>query len=199
MHYLVSIPQLRKHELVIKSSVFARPKLLLNGVPLKKVKGVYCLTSNSGKNLFIELKFDPMDMSVPKIVCNNEIITIVPPLGLSAKIYIFVPLILAALLVFSLFQTITDFWNKLTITSVAALIGLCWVYFSTHFARFRCNNTPFTGHSRNDRFMRLMYILLALCFIIQIHNHYVHIRLHIERVPHFCHGAKYGGRYLDYK
>jgi hypothetical protein len=69
----------RRHLSVETASVFSAPKLLLNSTVVKKVKGRYPVTSDSGAEKLIQLRYNLVD-PVPTLKIDGEAVNLLEPL-----------------------------------------------------------------------------------------------------------------------
>jgi hypothetical protein len=69
----------RQHLFVETASVFSGPKLLLNGAVVKKEKGRYPVTSDSGAEKLIQMRYNLVD-PVPSLKIDGEAVNLVEPL-----------------------------------------------------------------------------------------------------------------------
>jgi hypothetical protein len=73
-------PAFKRQNLTVQTaSVFSGPKVLLNGVVVKKEKGRYPVTADSGDKKLIQLKYNLID-PVPGIKVDGESVNLVEPL-----------------------------------------------------------------------------------------------------------------------
>jgi hypothetical protein len=69
----------RRHLSVETASVFRTPKLLLNDAVVKKEKGRYSVTSDSGAEKLIQMRYNLVD-PVPKLKIDGEAVNLLEPL-----------------------------------------------------------------------------------------------------------------------
>jgi len=69
----------RQHLSVETASVFSGPKLLLNGAVVKKVKGRYPVTSDTGAQKLIQMRYNLVD-PVPTLKIDGEAANLAEPL-----------------------------------------------------------------------------------------------------------------------
>jgi hypothetical protein len=80
MRIQISHPEFKRQHLTLETaSVFSGPKLLLNGMVVKKQKGRYRVASDSGAEKLIQLKYNLVD-PVPGIKIDGEGVNLVEPL-----------------------------------------------------------------------------------------------------------------------
>ena len=73
-------PEFKSQRITVEPAAnFSGQKLLLNGVVVKKQKGRYVVTSDSGAETTIQLKYHYLD-PIPKIKINDEVTEIASPL-----------------------------------------------------------------------------------------------------------------------
>ena len=92
--YAIQIPGFEDHEILLKPTMLAMPKLLFDGKPVKRDKPskLFALTSNEGLIAKINLRpsfFDPL----PKIWVDDEKLTLAPPLKWYQWVWMGIPLV----------------------------------------------------------------------------------------------------------
>jgi hypothetical protein len=81
MRIEVHHPAFKRQQLSVEtaSSVFATPKLTLNGAVVKKQKGRYPVTSDTGAEKLIQLRYNLID-PVPTLKVDGEAVNLLEPL-----------------------------------------------------------------------------------------------------------------------
>ena len=81
MRIEVSHPAFKRQRLAVEtaSSVFSGPKLLLNGVAVKKVKGRYPVASDSGAEKLVQMRYNLID-PVPTLKIDEQPVNLLEPL-----------------------------------------------------------------------------------------------------------------------
>jgi hypothetical protein len=88
-------PEFRSQRITVEpAGNFSGPKLLLNGTVVKKQKGRYVVTSDSGTETTIQLRCNYLD-PIPKIKINGEVTEIASPLRWYEYFWI-IPFVLVA-------------------------------------------------------------------------------------------------------
>jgi len=72
---------------------FSGPKLLVNGVIVKKAKGRYTVTADSGAETMIQLKYIFLD-PIPKIKIGEDLVELASPLKWYEYAWIGIPIVL---------------------------------------------------------------------------------------------------------
>jgi hypothetical protein len=81
MRIEVRHPAFKRQQLSVEtaSSVFSGPKLLLNGAAVKKQKGRYSVTSDSGAEKLIQMRYNLVD-PVPTLKIDEQTVDLLEPL-----------------------------------------------------------------------------------------------------------------------
>ena len=82
-----------QHLSVATASLLGGPKLLLNGVVVKKQKGRYPVSADSGAQHLVQMNYNLVD-PVPKIKIGEEVIELAAPLQWYEYTWIGVPMLL---------------------------------------------------------------------------------------------------------
>lgn len=94
MHLEIQHPEFKSQRLTVESAgTFHGPKLLLNGMVVKKQKGRYIVTADSGAETSIQLKYTYLD-PIPKIKIGEDVIQIANPLKWYENTWIALPIVL---------------------------------------------------------------------------------------------------------
>lgn len=94
MQLEVKHPDFQSQRLEVKcGSLFSGSKLKLNGTDLKKVKGIYTVRADNGKELSVQLKHNFLD-PIPKVKIEGKIIELATPLTWFEYIWIGIPILL---------------------------------------------------------------------------------------------------------
>ncbi len=80
MRIEISHPAFKRQHLTVETaSLFIGPKLLLNGEAVKRQKGRYPVTSDSGAEKLVQMRYNLVD-PVPSIKIDDQAINLVEPL-----------------------------------------------------------------------------------------------------------------------
>jgi hypothetical protein len=82
-----------KHLSVEQASFFSGPKLLLDGVAVKKQKGTYPVVSDSGQQVMIQMRYNLLD-PIPTIKIGDAAIELAKPLRWFEYAWIGLPMLL---------------------------------------------------------------------------------------------------------
>jgi hypothetical protein len=82
-----------KHLSVEQASFFSGPKLLLDGVVVKKPKGLYPVLSDSGQTVLIQMRYNLLD-PIPTIKIGDAAIELAKPLRWFEYAWIGLPMLL---------------------------------------------------------------------------------------------------------
>jgi hypothetical protein len=94
MRIEINHPAFKTQPLSVETaSIFAVPKLLQNGVVLKRTSGSYQVDSDSGQQFKIQVKYNFLD-PIPKVKIGEETITLAKPLRWYEYAWIGVPMLL---------------------------------------------------------------------------------------------------------
>jgi hypothetical protein len=94
MEYPFSLPGYPQLNLCLKTSgVLGGVRILLDGAELKPTKGSYIIPLTDGTQVEFRLKTG-MDLSMPRVLFNGEVIEAAPPLPLLWILWSFTPLLL---------------------------------------------------------------------------------------------------------
>jgi hypothetical protein len=94
MQIEVQHPEFKSQRITVEPAAnFNGPKLLLNGTVIKKQKGRYIVTSDSGVETAIQLKYNYLD-PIPRIKINDEVTEIASPLRWYEYFWISIPFVL---------------------------------------------------------------------------------------------------------
>jgi hypothetical protein len=87
-------PEFKSQRITVEPAAnFSGPKLLLNGTVVKKQNGRYIVTSDSGVETTIQLKYNYLD-PIPKIKISDEVTEIASPLRWFEYFWIGIPFVL---------------------------------------------------------------------------------------------------------
>ena len=94
MQIEVQHPSFKTQRLTVETaSWFRGPRLLVNGAVEQKKKGRYTVTSDSGAEISIQLKYNFLD-PIPKIKIGDEIVELASPLKWYEYVWIGIPIVL---------------------------------------------------------------------------------------------------------
>jgi len=94
MQLEVQHPEFKSQRLAVETAgTFRGPKLLLNGTIVKKQKGRYTVTADSGAETTIQLKYNYLD-PIPKIKIGEEVVELASALKWYEYVWIGIPIVL---------------------------------------------------------------------------------------------------------
>lgn len=94
MYIEVQHPEFMTQRLTVETAGFLRgPRLLVNGVVAKKKKGRYTVTSDSGAEISIQLKYNYLD-PIPKLKIGDNITVLASPIKWYEYVWMDIPIIL---------------------------------------------------------------------------------------------------------
>ena len=94
MQLEVQHPAFKAQRLTVETAgAFHGPRLLLNGAVIKKQKGRYTVTSDSGAETTIQLKYNYLD-PIPKIKIGTEVVELASALKWYEYVWIGIPIVL---------------------------------------------------------------------------------------------------------
>ena len=77
----------------LRSETFSGPKLMLNGQPVARQKGLFHLRSNVGSTMSVKFKGRFLD-PIPNLIVGGQTIQLVPPLAWYQYAWMSIPMIL---------------------------------------------------------------------------------------------------------
>lgn len=94
MDYPFTLPGYPNLNLALRpNGFFSSTKILHDGVPMKRSKGVYPLTLSDGTTLELKIKAD-LDIFSPKIVIAGQTIEVLPPISPLWLVWAYLPITL---------------------------------------------------------------------------------------------------------
>lgn len=98
MRFEIQHPAFTRRRLSVETSggLFSQPRLYVDGQPVTPVKGKYTVASDAGADATIRFKAGFPD-PIPKIVIDDKVVALAPPLKGYEQAWILLPLVLVVL------------------------------------------------------------------------------------------------------
>jgi hypothetical protein len=95
MDFPFTLPGCEHIPLTLRTGLFSGAKILYQGIPLKKIPGrKFVLGLSDGSDLTLGLKPNALDLLVPQVVYNNDVIPVAPKLPVYQQVLVYLPFLL---------------------------------------------------------------------------------------------------------